>query len=205
MIVVPAGVDVPRDLPVAPSANSGPVRLVHIAAMDWLPNQTGLRWFMEGVLPQLDEAGLDYHLDVVGKNMPESFKRYNSQRVTVHGFVEDLEPITSAAHIAVVPLKVGGGMRVKILDYWAKGIPVVSTSVGAEGLTQGDEETVALADDERTFAQTLIALAQAPIAREKLRTAAFRKVSAHFGWPAIVDGLVNRYRDLLAQSEKKAA
>lgn len=204
MIVVPAGVDLPSELPVAPPGDSRQIRLLHIAAMDWLPNQSGLRWFIEDVLPQLDAAGLDYHLDVVGKNMPDSFKRYNSKRVTVHGFLQDLQPITSAAQIAVVPLKVGGGMRIKILDYWAMGIPVVATRVGAEGLTEGAEASVALADSASDFAQVLLALAQDPAARESLRTAAFRKVSAHYGWPAIIESLVNRYREMLSMPKKIA-
>ncbi len=198
MIVVPAGADLPDRLPPAP-VEGGPIRLLHVAAMDWLPNQAGLRWFIEGVLPRLDAAGLDYHLDVVGKNMPDEFQRYAGPRVTVHGFVQDLAPITSRAQVAVVPLQVGGGMRVKILDYWAMGIPVVATSVGAEGLVAGDEPTVAVADRDADFARALLDLAASAPAREALRTAAFRKVSASFGWPALVDGLVTRYRAMQAQ------
>jgi len=198
MIVVPAGAELPDQLAPAPPSAVGPIRLLHIAAMDWLPNQAGLKWFLEGVLPRLDAAGLDYQLDVVGKNMPDDFKRYQSARVHVHGFVQDLAPITSRAQIAVVPLQVGGGMRVKILDYWAMGIPVVATGIGAEGLSSGDEPTVALADTEADFARVLIDLAGSAQARETLRAAAFRKVSASFGWTGIVDGLMARYRDMLA-------
>jgi len=205
MIVVPAGAELPAALPPAPAADAGPIRLLHIAAMDWLPNQSGLRWFLEAVLPRLDAAGLDYHLDVVGKNMPADFQRYAGPRVTVHGFVEDLTPITSRAHLAVVPLQVGGGMRVKILDYWAMGIPVVATRVGAEGLVGDDVPTVALADAEADFARVLLELARSGESREALRATAFRKVSTHYGWPAIVDGLVQRYRGMLSQREGAAA
>lgn len=199
MIIVPAGADLPAELPLAPPAGGGPIRLLHIAAMDWLPNQAGLRWFLEGVLPRLNAAGLDYHLDVIGKNMPEDFKRYSNSRVTVHGFVQDLAPITSSAHVAVVPLQVGGGMRVKILDYWAMGIPVVATAIGAEGLAVGAERTVAVADSEADFARALLELAASPEARETLRVAAFRKVSASFGWPSLVDGLMTRYAAMRAE------
>lgn len=205
IVVVPAGADVPHNLPDAPPSNSGSIRLLHIAAMDWLPNQTGLLWFIEAILPLLDKAGLDYHLDVVGKNMPDVFERFNSKRVTVHGFVQDLKSITSAAHIAVVPLKVGGGMRVKILDYWALGIPVVATSVGAEGLVSGEELSVALADNETDFSQVLLALSFSPEKRESLRKGAFAKVSAQFSWPAIINDLVSRYSNVLLAAKKEAA
>lgn len=199
MIIVPAGADVPDVLPPSPAAVGGPIRLVHIAAMDWLPNQAALKWFLEGVLPGLDEAGLDYRLDVVGKNMPDDFKRYESARVRVHGFVQDLAPITSAAHVAVVPLQVGGGMRVKILDYWAMGIPVIATQVGAEGLSDGVEATVALADTQPDFVRAILQLARSPESREALRASAFRKVRANYGWAGIVDGLVSRYGDMLSR------
>jgi hypothetical protein len=112
IIVVPAGANLPAGLPPEPPQEGGPVRLIHVAAMDWLPNQGGLRWLRDDVLPLLNAAGLDYHLDVIGKNMPKEFAAMNGPRVKVHGFVEDLTPLTSAAHMAVVPLKLGSGMRV---------------------------------------------------------------------------------------------
>jgi len=197
MIVVPAGADLPDELPPAP-AEGGLIRLLHVAAMDWLPNQAGLRWLIIEVLPLLDAAGLNYHLDIVGKNMPEEFRSYTGARVTVHGFVQDLAPITSRAHVALVPLQVGGGMRVKILDYWAMGVPVVATPVGAEGLADGAEPAVSVAASPAGFAGAILNLAQSSDERACLRASAFRKVSESYGWPGIVDGLVARYRALLA-------
>lgn len=199
MIVMPAGADLPPALPVAPPVVNGVIRLVHIGAMDWLPNQSGLRWFLAEVLPRLDHLGVSYHVDVVGKNMPPEFGAFASDKVTVHGFVQDLAPITNAAHLAVVPLQVGGGMRVKILDYWALGIPVLATRVGAEGLDGDSPAVVDLADDPQDFAKAIARLASEPQRRHGLRVAAFRKVSAHYGWPALVDGLVDRYGAMLAQ------
>lgn len=196
MIIVPAGADLPAALPPAPPAAGAPLRLVHIAAMDWLPNQSGLRWFIAEVLPLLNAAGMNYHLDVVGKSTPPEFHALANERVTVHGFVQDLSALTSAAHLAVVPLQVGGGMRVKILDYWALGIPVVATRVGAEGLYGSAPPVVELADDARAFAASILRLGADASAREALRTAAFAKVSAEFGWAGLVDGLIERFRHL---------
>jgi glycosyltransferase involved in cell wall biosynthesis len=193
LIVVPAGANLPPALPPEPPERGGPVRLIHIAAMDWLPNQGGLRWLRDEVLPLLDAAGLDYHLDVIGKAMPDEFLAMRGPRVKVHGFVEDLSPLTSAAHVAVVPLKVGSGMRVKILDYWAMGIPVVATRVAAEGLDGGDAPVVALADEPQTFADTVCRLAVSHAERRALREAGFEKVSKGYGWPSLVDKLVQRY------------
>ena len=191
-IILPAGADIPTALPPMPPKN-GALRLVHIAAMDWLPNQAGLRWFLDDVLPRLD--GLDYHLDVIGKNMPDEFLRIRDPRITVHGFVQDLKPIISQAHVAVVPLHVGGGMRVKILDYWSTGIPIVSTHVGAEGLA--DSEALELADEPADFAAAIRRLADDEARRSLLRRQGFAKVSASYGWPALIDrvmGEVERLR-----------
>jgi glycosyltransferase involved in cell wall biosynthesis len=194
MIIVPAGADLPTALPPASPMSTGTVRLIHIAAMDWLPNQSGLRWFIDQVLPLLEAAGMDYHLDVVGKSTPPEFFSLRNAHVTVHGFLPDLSAITASAHLAVVPLQVGGGMRVKILDYWALGIPVVSTTVGAEGLSDATYPVVELADDPPAFAASIRRLGTDASARERLRTAAFAKVSQEYGWPGLVDGLVDRYQ-----------
>jgi len=205
IIVVPAGANLPPALPPAPPHMGGPLRLIHIAAMDWLPNQGGLRWLRDEVLPLLDAAGLDYHLDVIGKSMPEEFFAMNAPRVTVHGFVDDLTPLTSAAHLAVVPLKVGSGMRVKILDYWSVGIPVVATRVAAEGLDGGDPPVVALADTPQSFAGTICKLAVDGPARSALRNAGFAKVSAGYGWPSLVNDLVQRYAAMVMRRSSGAA
>jgi len=204
MIVVPAGADIPLVLPPAPPADQGKIRLVHIASMDWLPNQAGLIWLLSDVLPLLDKTGVDYHLDVIGKNMPDAFLKMSSPRVTVHGFVQDLKPIMSAAQIAVVPLHVGGGMRVKILDYWSMGIPVIATHVGAEGLWECDEKVIALADSPVDFARAIEHLSAKPAEREDLRAAAFRKVSRHYGWSILIDGLIHRYQALRMSGKRSA-
>ncbi len=204
MVIVPAGAEVPTTLPPAPAPPSGTVRLIHVAAMDWLPNQSGLRWFVSEVLPKLDAAGIDYHLDVIGKNTPAEIYSLANSRVTIHGFVRNLDPFARAAHLAVVPLQVGGGMRIKILDYWALGIPVIATRVGAEGLIDSQRTIVELADDPAAFAKSIVHLSQDADAREQLRMLAFAKVREEYSWQGIIAGLVSRYKLLQAQSAAQA-
>jgi glycosyltransferase involved in cell wall biosynthesis len=78
------------------------------------------------------------------------------------------------------------------------GIPVVATHVGAEGLWENDEPVVALADEPQEFAAAIARLAAQPAEREALRSAAFRKVSAHYGWPSLIDKLITQYHVLAA-------
>ena len=193
-IIVPAGADLLPALPPMPPQAS-PLRLLHVAAMDWLPNQDGLRWLLRDVVPLLDAQGLDYRLDVVGKAMPREFLSFRHPRVAVHGFVEDLSVLTSAAHLAVVPLHVGGGMRVKILDYWSQGIAVVATPVGAEGLSGGDPPAVAVPDTPQAFAATIARLGADWHGREALRRAGFERASRGYGWPSLVDRVICTVRD----------
>jgi glycosyltransferase involved in cell wall biosynthesis len=132
---------------------------------------------------------------VIGKDMPAEFFSMNGPRVTVHGFVENLAKHTDADQIALVPLKVGGGMRVKFLDYWSMGIPVVATPVAVEGLNRGAAKVFALADEAGDFAKQVIRLADSSSEREQLRADAFRSVSENYSWPTLINALVERYEN----------
>jgi glycosyltransferase involved in cell wall biosynthesis len=196
--VVPAGTDLPESLPVrVGDATAEPIRLLHIAAMDWLPNQQGLDWFLAEVLPLLDRMGRPFVVDVIGKGTPERFLRGGDPRVKVHGFVDDLAPFLRRGCLAVVPLHVGGGMRVKILDYMAQGVPVVATPVGAEGISDGSDGVVRVAAGPAEFARAVTDLVADPMAAERQRQAAFEFVRGRYGWDRVVDGVVRDYASLV--------
>lgn len=192
IIVMPAGVDLPKMLPSYPIKHNNKIRLVHIAAMDWLPNIIGLRWFLCEVIPLLDNSGIDYQLDIVGKSMPDEFITFQHPRVSVHGFLENLDSVTSQSHIAIVPLQVGSGMRIKILDYWALGIPVISTKIGAEGLTNVDDqqETIVIANSATEFSKAIVDLSQDLLKCIAIRNSAFNHLQRYYGWPKLIDKLV---------------
>lgn len=197
IMVMPAGVHLPQKLPPYPDEICNKIRLVHIAAMDWLPNIIGLRWFLESVLPLLDKSNIDYHLDIVGKNMPADIADFRHPRVTVHGFIKDLDPITSQSDIAIVPLQVGSGMRIKILDYWALGIPVISTKIGAEGIsnTESCQDTLVIADSATEFSEAIIDLTHNFLKRTTIRNLAFNHLQKFYGWRQLIDGLVCTYEN----------
>jgi glycosyltransferase involved in cell wall biosynthesis len=193
IVVIPAGAVVPPKLPSAPAASESPIRILHVAAMDWLPNRDGLKWFMAEVLPRLDASGLNYHMDVVGKSMPDEFLRLSHPRVTVHGFLPDLTSVTKTAHLAVVPLRIGGGMRVKIVDYWSMGIPVIATNVGAEGLVSREAKELVIADEASDFAASIIKLTKDTEARESIRRLAFERANLMYSWPKVIENTVRHF------------
>ena len=196
-LLVPAGADIPDTLPAG--GNCAAPSIVHVAAMDWIPNQDGLNWFIQHVMPRLRNDGLGVTLNIAGKNMPERFNAVAASDIRVHGFLPDLQPLLDDACLDIVPLFVGGGMRVKILDYMAQGIPVVSTHVGAEGISDGHDGALLIADSAEDFAVQIRALLRQPGLRDTLRQTAYRLCTENYSWDAICSRVLDAYASQLAE------
>ena len=152
VIVVPNGVDA---LAYAPPAveSSLPRSLVFTGSMDWRPNQDAIRWFIDAVHPVLLQQG-DYRLHVVGRAPPDWMLDRTAipSQIVVTGTVDDVRPFITGAAVYVVPLRAGGGSRLKILEALAMGRAVVSTAVGAEGLDLEPGTHVVIEDTADGFA-----------------------------------------------------
>ena len=151
--VIPISVDPRTTMPVA--RNSRARRVTFLGGMHWPPNAEGVSWFAREVWSLVQQEVPDAVLTVIGKNPPASLSQVNGQlqNVDVPGYVSDITPYISETAVFIVPLHAGGGMRVKILDAWNWGLPVVSTPIGAEGLRYVDGENLLLADNAEKFAQ----------------------------------------------------
>lgn len=154
--VAPNGVDAARFAP-DPSVEVARHELVFVGSLDWRPNQDGVLWFLERVFPAIRARVPDATLVVVGRAPPPWFVERVSgvEGVRVEASVPDVRPFLARAAVAVVPLRVGGGSRLKICEALAMERPVVSTTVGAEGLDVG--EGVVLADEPAAFADAVVA------------------------------------------------
>jgi glycosyltransferase involved in cell wall biosynthesis len=195
-MTVPSGTDFPLNMP--PPSNCMNASIIHVAAMDWLPNQGALRWFIDSVMPLIRAKGVKVTLHAVGKNMPPEMSRLAAGDIVIHGFLMDIKPLLREACIAVVPLSVGGGMRIKIVDYMSEGIPVVSTTIGAEGISDGSDGSVLIADNPQDFADAVVALLQDRDLRERVRTQGFSVGKARFDWPSLCAKVFERYQTMLA-------
>jgi glycosyltransferase involved in cell wall biosynthesis len=102
--------------------------------------------------------------------------------VEVTGFVADPRPLLAESQIFIVPVRAGGGMRVKIVDAWLWGLPVVSTTIGAEGVQVRDGENILLADEPEAFAAAVLRLLREPELAEAMRLAGRRWVEAHYDY-----------------------
>jgi len=195
--VVPNGVDIDLFKP----ATTEPDRdsLLFFGAMNYYPNQDGLTYFIEQIFPLILAKRPSTKLWVVGP-APDSVKRLQSPNIEVTGFVDAVEPYIDAATAAIVPLRLGGGTRLKIVEAMSKAKPIISTRIGAEGIDVVDGESALLADDPRRFADHVESvLADAALAK-RLGAAARQLAEARYSWPALVAGLERFYDRLLSES-----
>lgn len=135
-------------------------RILHMGTMFWPPNVDGVLWFAREILPLIREVFPVAGFDIVGANPPREIASLaeKDSRVRVTGYVEDPVPYLEKAALSVVPLRAGGGMRVKILNAMAQGMPVVSTSLGAEGIAVESGKHVLIADSPADFAAAVTCL-----------------------------------------------
>ncbi len=130
--------------------------ILFLGGMHWPPNADGVMWFTREVFPLVKKECPEAKLVVVGKEPPKNLSKIEG--VTVSGYVDDPEIYWKNSRVFIVPLKAGGGMRVKILDAWGHGIPVVSTTIGAEGICYKASKEIMIADDPAGLAKAVVSL-----------------------------------------------
>ena len=129
-----------------------------IGSLDWLPNQTGLIWFLEDVWPRILNDFPQAHFKIAGRNIPDWIKEKTIKHVEILGEVESAIDFMQNNDIMIVPLFSGSGMRVKIIEAMALAKPIVATTLAAEGITYTHQKNIVIADDATTFAAHLLKL-----------------------------------------------
>jgi glycosyltransferase involved in cell wall biosynthesis len=167
--------------------------------MFWPPNIAGVLWFAREALPIIHRALPDARFVIVGKNPPEEVLALTSDpRIEVTGYVADPTPYIASADAFVVPLLAGGGMRVKILDAWLWGVPIVSTPIGAEGIAVEEGNNILLGEDASTFANAVLALLQDVVLNQRLRIQGRGWVESHYAWQNVYQRVDEVYAGLLS-------
>lgn len=199
---VPNGVDTDYFQPDA-GAGEG---LVFVGGTTWFPNRDGLAWFAEAILPELRRLEPTAPVTWVGRATDAERRRYDGllgMRLT--GYVDDIRPHVARAAAFIVPLRVGGGTRLKILDAWAMGKALVSTPIGCEGLPAVNGENILLAENPLTFAAAASRLLRDGELRTRLGVAARRMVESEYSWSAIGATVRHLYLPLTRQLPTTAA
>jgi glycosyltransferase involved in cell wall biosynthesis len=157
-----------------------------IGGMHWPPNADGVEWFAHQVLPLVKAQVPTVRFTAIGKQPPQSLQaEVLAGRIHAPGYVAELQTFWARSNVFVVPLRAGGGMRVKILDAWAQGVPVVSTTVGAEGLAYSPGENVLLADSASEFAQAVIRLLTDRALADRLAQGGRATIEKHYDWRTV--------------------
>lgn len=179
---VPTGVDIEYFSPPAPLDKR--TDLVFVGSMDWRPNIDGVRWFAGEVLPLIRKRRPACSLAIVGRSPAPAILQLaaSDPHIRVTGTVSDIRPYLWQSAVSIVPLRIGGGTRLKIYEAMAARAPVVSTTIGAEGLDVRDGENIALADSPESFAQRCLALLDDGQARRRQSDAAWEMVRACYSW-----------------------
>ncbi len=189
---VPTGVD--TDYFAAASGTKKPASLMFLGSMDWMPNIDGALWFAEKIWPRIKEKVPGVSWTIVGRKPTPAIQALaaSDPAIRVTGTVEDVRPYLAEAELMIVPLRVGGGTRIKIYEGMAAGVPVISTTIGAEGLCIRDGENIVLADDPEAFARMTIELLSQKERREGIGHSGQTLVRDHFSWRSVA-GVFSEY------------
>ncbi|MGH9436477.1 MAG: glycosyltransferase [Terriglobia bacterium] len=184
--------DVPTGVDVAYFSANGeaetPAELVFTGSMDWYPNEDAIRYFIADILPIIRRSLPRVTVTIVGRSPTQRLREEaDGAGVRMTGRVEDVRPYIDAAAVYIVPLRVGGGTRLKIFEALAMAKAVVSTSIGAEGLPLRDGEHFIQADNPDAFASAVVSLIQDTKRRRALGTAGRQLMHERFAWPMVAE------------------
>jgi glycosyltransferase involved in cell wall biosynthesis len=183
---IPTGVDISY---FAPHQNTEiPDRLVYLGSMDWYPNEDAVLYFIESILPAIRRECPEVSLFVVGRNPGRILQQAAAlAEVKVTGTVDDIRPFLAQASVVIVPLRIGGGTRLKIFEAIAMGKSVVSTTIGAEGLPLVNGINFICADEPQMFADEVVALLRDPERRRRIGNAGQQLVEQHYSWNRVAE------------------
>jgi len=192
--VVPNGVDLDYFQPAATPVTPGSI--VFTGLMTYRPNADGVSYFIRRILPAIRASQRDAALTAVGWGLPDDVRPLLGDGVSHTGRVEDIRPYLAQASVVVVPLRIGSGTRLKVLEAMAMAKAVVSTSVGCEGLEVSGGEHLLIADDPSTFAAAVIRLLDNPAEAAALGRRGRALVESRYGWDQSVAELERFHNSL---------
>lgn len=179
-------------------------KIVFVGAMDWLPNDDAMTYFIDRIFPLIQVKEPDTKLVIVGRNPSPQFLKSirNRTDIIATGWVEDTRPYIAEGSVLIVPIRIGGGTRMKIYEGMAMGKACVSTSVGAEGLPLKDGEHIYFADEEKNFADAVIVLLRNEEMRRQLGSQARRYVHENFRWEKVAEAFGRICMNLVGKNVK---
>jgi glycosyltransferase involved in cell wall biosynthesis len=180
-----------------------PLTMVFTGLFTHLPNSDGMIWFLDNIFPIILHLESQARIYVVGKSPTRQLLARASEKVIITGFVEDVRPYMARSQVFVIPLLAGGGIRGKALEAMAMKRPIVTTTIGVEGIHLRHEESALFADTPDAFAKAVVRLFLNPGLRERLADNAFATVQQHYNWEAKGKELDGLLRSVVEARAKK--
>lgn len=202
--VLPSGADI-SGVAFVDHEHSRGSTVIFVGTLGYLPNYDGVTWLVDRILPLARSMRPDVTTRLVGSSSPETLKSLRRDGVELVGLVPDVQLELAAADLFVAPLRAGAGTRLKLLEAFAAGIPVVATSIAAEGIDAVDGTHLVIADDERAFADAIVGLLASPATRIRISLAARRLVETRYDWAAIGGRFESLLRDVVVTSSEHRA
>ena len=168
-------------------------KLLFCGSLNYHPNKEGLLWFYENIWPLITKQAENVELTIIGRGDTSPFEHFKQDNlINLIGEVDDVSPYYQQNYIAIVPLLSGSGTRLKILEAMSFGNPIVSTTIGIEGIQATNEQDVLIADKPGDFAQSVISIIQNPAIGEDIRKNAYKLIQSTYDWKVIGEQL-NKY------------
>jgi polysaccharide biosynthesis protein PslH len=200
--VVDNGVDVKYFAPTAAARRPDPKQILFLGSLDWRPNLDAIDVLLTQVMPQVLAAEPNAHLSIVGRNPPATLVRRlrREPNVDLHADVADVRPYLACSAVMAVPLRIGGGSRLKILEAIASGVPVVSTRIGCEGLIFEPGRDLSVVETEEDMAASLVETIRNPGRAAEMVRCGRTVIDAHYDWSRLADRLEQIWFDLASRS-----
>ena len=174
----------------------GKPKFYHIGSMNWMPNEEGIRWFIDEVMPKTVEKVPDFVYHLAGRNMPEWLTEMKDPHVDVIGEVPDAKAFVSDHDIAIVPLLSGSGIRIKIIESMAMGKTVITTRVGAEGILYDEEVNLIIAENKAKMVEAIRSINENPQIAVKIGQAARKLIEETYDNRKIIARLLMFYEQI---------
>jgi glycosyltransferase involved in cell wall biosynthesis len=172
--------------------------VLFLGSLDYQPNQDAIHYFRSEIWPLIQRQAPATRWLIAGRSSTQDLRALAAPNIEVAGWVADARDPLHSSDVMVVPLRSGSGTRLKILESWAAGLPVVSTSIGAEGLDVSDGENIVLADDPCQFAEAVLKVLRNPELSRRLADNGRQLVEERYDWRAIAPRLDRAFAGVLA-------
>ncbi|MEP6474534.1 MAG: glycosyltransferase family 4 protein, partial [Gemmatimonadota bacterium] len=194
-LTVPNGVDVGAFRPAAGSGKG----VVYVGGTTWFPNRDALDYWSAEIHPLFRQLVGDVPVKWVGRATEQEQRQFAADPgIELTGYVQDVRPYVHEAGCFIVPLRIGGGTRLKILDAWAMGKAVVSTSIGCEGLRAVDGQNILIRDSPKEFAEAVALVLRDAALRQRLGAAARQTVEETYSWEVLSQPMIEAYLGVIA-------